>query len=163
MDEGYRDPVADEAIELVHEWTYRDDLRVFLGKNSGPFLDLYDRRQAGAKWPGFCWPALLVPFAWFMYRRMYSTAAGVFLALYLVLPAAPEGSGTLGLGIPVAVAVLAKPLYFAVARLKIKKAGMRSMNEADRQRRIIRSGGVSAPGAFIGATISALPLFGLLL
>ena len=55
------------------EESRRADLELFVGRNRARLLAHYDALGRGA-WP-FCWPGLLAPQAWFLYRKMYLWAA----------------------------------------------------------------------------------------
>src|SRR4028119_1054183 len=92
-----------------------DEVASFIGPNAQRF----ERAWAGTREKmltgrggmtfGFCWPALLFGFAWFLYRRMWTMCA-VLLVLPVALAfliASPGGS----IGISVAIAMFAKSLY----------------------------------------------------
>lgn len=146
--------------EVFSDRTYRDDLKLFLGRNAEPFLALYDQQQGGRQsfFAMVCWPAFFAPIAWYMYRRMYLYAclimvAGIALGMFLEKLG---GGGTVG--ISVVLAATAKPIYLIFARRKIEKAGGQATDEVDRLKRIAKAGGISVVGAIIGTILTVLPI-----
>lgn len=151
------------AVEAIVERTYRDDLELFIGKNAGPYLALFDRQQEKRRGIAFCWPAFFVPVAWFMYRRMHLYIAVVLAIVTVIVTMVPfKGSGGAG-AFAVAFAMSGKPLYLAFAQRKINKINKRATDEAQRLRLIEKAGGTSVTGAVIGSLITALPLVALFL
>jgi hypothetical protein len=123
----------------------RADMALFVAGNRARMMALYEARAAG-RWP-FCWPGLLAPQAWFLYRKMYVWAAlvsaGPFLIAYFpqlaILSWSASLAGALGLR-----------LYFDAAEKTI--AGIRAASGDDAEARVLiaRAGGVSRIGAVIG-------------
>ena len=119
-----------------------EDLALFFG----PGGERLARLDAAGAWV-LCWPGLLFPQAWFLYRKMYGWAALVsagplvvvylphlsFLAWIAALP------GALGL-----------KLYFAAARRTIRSIRAGATDEAAARALIVRAGGVSWVGACVG-------------
>ena len=151
------------TVEAVAERGYRDDLKLFIGKNTEPYLALFDRQHEKRRGISFCWPAFFVPVAWFMYRRMHLYIA-IFLAVVVVVVTLVPftGSGGAG-GFAAGFAMAGKPLYLAFARRKINKINKRATDEAQRLRLIEKAGGTSVVGAVVGSLITALPLVALFL
>lgn len=132
-----------------------DEIAAFIGPNADRFRGAWegtrakmDRGRGGIAF-GFCLPALLFGFAWFLYRKMW--LAGVLL---LVLPAALGllfGSGGGSAGLAIAVSLFAKSLYVqhAVARIGTLR------DEGADDDAIAAAGGVSIAGGAIGGLILA--------
>ena len=130
-----------------------DEIALFIGPNADRFHGAWEATRAkiergrGGIAFGFCLPALLFGFAWFLYRKMW--AMGLLL---LVLPIAlafmfdsPGGS----IGTTVALALFAKSLYVhhALSKLDAARAGGEAAQRA--------AGGVSLAGGLVGAAIFA--------
>jgi hypothetical protein len=146
--------------EVFSDRTYRDDLKLFVGRNAEAFLAFYDHQGGGRPrfFSAICWPAFFVPVAWYMYRRMY-LYAGLIIILGIALGTLLEKLGSGGtVGISIALAGIAKPAYLAFAKRKIAKAGELATDEVDRLTRIAKAGGVSVMGAVIGTAITVLPI-----
>ncbi len=119
-----------------------EDFRLFCGPNGERLARIFNANV----W-GVCWPGLLFPQAWFLYRKMYYwaalTSAGPLVVVYLSplsflawIAALP---GALGL-----------KFYFAAARRTIREIRAESADE-DRARALIaRAGGVSWVGGAVG-------------
>ncbi|MEA3017821.1 MAG: hypothetical protein QOI38_2543 [Sphingomonadales bacterium] len=132
-----------------------DDLAAFIGLNAESFHGAWEATRAknvegrGGIAFGFCWPALLFGFAWFLYRKMWA-----FGLLLLVLPIAlsfmfESPGGQIGLG--VAMAMFAKGLYVQHALSQIDKVRAGGGDEDA----VRRAGGVSILGGAIGGAILA--------
>jgi len=156
MERGIDAHIAD----VFSDRTYRDDLKLFVGRNAEPFLTFYDQQRGGPPriFSALCWPAFFAPLAWYMYRRMY-LYAGLIVVLGIALGTLLEKLGSGGtIGISVALAGIAKPVYLAFARRKIAKASALATDEVDRLTRIAKAGGVSVVGAVIGTLLTVLPI-----
>src|SRR3954454_17771784 len=121
----------------------REDLALYFQRNGERLARLYDAR---ARMP-FCWPGLLLPQAWFLYRKMYLWAALVS-AGPLLLAYVPKlaflhwGTSLIGAwGLRVYVGGAAA----TIARIRASGAA-----EDEARALISRAGGVSRIGAFIG-------------
>lgn len=146
--------------EVFSDRTYRDDLKLFVGRNSEPFLALYDQQQGGRQrfLSMLCWPAFFVPIAWYMYRRMHLYAC-LIIVIGIALGVFIEKLGSGGTaGFSMVFAATAKPIYLAFARRRIEKAGGQATDEVDRLKRIAKAGGISVIGAVIGTALTALPI-----
>jgi hypothetical protein len=119
------------------------DLALYVSRN---VARLTERRAAGG-W-GICWPGLLFPQAWFLYRKMYVWAALVTagpLALAYVPGVAYVDWFATALG------AMGLKIYVYEARRAIRRIRAEAADEAQARARIARAGGVSALGAALGA------------
>jgi hypothetical protein len=122
----------------------REDLALYFQRNGERLTRLYDARR---RWP-FCWPGLLFPQAWFLYRKMYLWAALVS-AGPLLLAYAPKlaflewGTSLIG--------ALGLRLYFADAKATIARIRASAADEDEARALIAKAGGVSRTGACVGA------------
>ena len=120
-------------------------MTAFVGRNAARLMPLYDLAAAG-RWP-FCWPGLLLPQAWFLYRKMYLWAALVSAGPLLIafvpdLAALNWATSILG--------ALGLRFYFAGARRTLARIRAVARDEEEAQALIARAGGVSYVGAAIG-------------
>lgn len=124
----------------------RADMALFATRNPAGILRVYDGLAAGGgQWP-ICWPGVLAPQAWFLYRRMYLWAAlvsaGPLLLAYVPQLSWLNWSTSL-------VGAAGLRLYVGGARRTI--AGIRAgADDVIARALIARAGGVSRIGAAIG-------------
>jgi hypothetical protein len=127
----------------------RADIAVFAGRNAAAMLGVFDRLRAGRGWP-LCWPGLLFPQAWFLYRKMYLWAAlvsaGPLLLAYVPYLSWLNWSAAI-------VGAAGLPLYVGAARRTIARVRASAADEAEAQALLARAGGVSRIGAAIGVAI----------
>jgi hypothetical protein len=124
--------------------TARDDLVLYFQRNGERLAQFYEAR---ARLP-FCWPGLLFPQAWFLYRKMYLWAAlvsaGPLLLAYApklgVLEWATSLLGAMGLR-----------FYFLQAETTIARIRAAAQDEDEARALIAKAGGVSLTGACVGA------------
>lgn len=123
----------------------REDVALFVGRNGGRLMARYDALRRGA-WP-FCWPGLLAPQAWFLYRKMYLWAAlvsaGPLLIAYFPDVAYLDWGASL-------IGALGIRFYFAGAEAAIARIRARAADEEEARALIARAGGVSWTGAAFG-------------
>jgi len=121
----------------------RADLVAFVGRNAAAFLDPPGSRR-------LCWAGLLLPQAWFLYRKLYVWAAIVFvapiLAVTLKLPFGVGLSNILGL----ALGASGRAIYLQFARTAVGRIRAQSADDDEALGRIARAGGVSKVGAAVG-------------
>ncbi|HEX8645151.1 MAG TPA: DUF2628 domain-containing protein [Allosphingosinicella sp.] len=135
-----------------------DEIAAFIGPNADRFHSAWEATRAkfaggrGGIAFGFCLPALLLGFAWFLYRRMW-----MFGAMLLVLPIAlsylldsPGGS----IGLSIAMSLFGKSLYVQHAVAKI--GALRDRGAGDDE--IAAAGGTSLAGGLAGGLILAAGL-----
>ena len=119
-----------------------DDLRLFFGANGERLLRI---QSAGAL--ALCWPGLLFPQAWFLYRKMYGWAAlvsaGPLVVVYLPhlsflawIAALPGGLGL--------------KFYFDRAQRTIRDIRADAPDEPAARALIAKAGGVSWVGGAVG-------------
>ena len=131
----------------------RADIALFVGRNRARLLKDYDAVARGA-WP-FCWPGLIAPQAWFLYRKMYLWAAlvsaGPLLIAYL-----PPGWGYLDWGASL-IGALGLKFYFAGAEprhrddpRRRRRRGRRAGADRARRRRVANRGGDRARLRLLG-------------
>ena len=151
-----------EASENARAPVGEEDLRLYLGPNADAYLAVRDRsRRLGQPitW-SWNWWGLLFPVPWLFYRKLW--AIGAALIVLSVLLEALVGNGTKsGLVVAALIGVLGMPLVLERAERKVREVdrlGLVSQASIDRLR---KAGGVSVPGAVIGAalTLAALGLF----
>ena len=137
------------------------DVATFLGPNAERFRSAWEKTHGkmaagrpGVAWT-WCWPALILGFAWFLYRKQW-----VLGAILLILPLAigyfldlPSGGSV---GIAIVVAAMAKSLVVQDAVNRIDKIRRAGGGDAD----LVRAGGVSVAGGAVGGAILALAVAG---
>ncbi len=120
-------------------------MALFVARNRQRLLAHYDAMGLGG-WP-FCWPGLLAPQAWFLYRKMYLWAAvvsaGPLLLVYL------PGWAYLDWGASL-IGALGLRFYFAGAERTIARIRADAADEDEARALIARAGGVSRIGAGVG-------------
>ncbi len=123
----------------------RDDVALYVGRNGGRLMRLYDATRIGG-WP-FCWPGLIAPQAWFLYRKMYLWAALVTAAplMFAFVP----GLGYLDWGASL-IGALGLRFYFSGAQAAITRIRAEAADEDEARALIARAGGVSWTGAAVG-------------
>lgn len=140
-----------------------EDLRLYLGQNAQTFVSYWERLKASGYpflWSWTWWGALF-PIPWLFYRKLWSTGA-VLVLLPILLDAMIDFGLNASLALGLLVGLTGKALVVERAESKtqnINDLGLVSQDSIDRLR---RAGGVSAPGAAIGA-ILMLASMGLIL
>lgn len=131
-----------------------EDLRLYLGDNSDPYITLWDRIRASGHpfvW-SWNWWGLLFPVPWLFYRKLWSI--GATLVLLPVLLEAMIGFGSkAGLVMAALVAAIGKPLVIERAERKIRAVNALDLLSQESIGRLRLAGGVSLPGAVIGALL----------
>lgn len=122
----------------------REDLALYFQTNVERLLPLYDAR---ARMP-LCWPGLLLPQAWLLYRKLYLWAA-LATAGPLLLAYAPRFA-FLEWGCNV-VGALGLRLYFSHAEATVARIRAAARDEDEARALIAKAGGVSLTGAGVGA------------
>jgi hypothetical protein len=136
-----------------------DDLRLYLGRNPGPYMAFWERARASGHpfvW-SWNWWGLLFPLPWLFYRKIWAVGAAVVLLPVLLDAMIGIGPGA-GIALAALVAAGGKPLVVERAERKVRTIdalGLLSQESIDRLR---RAGGVSRPGAAIGALLMAAVL-----
>ncbi|PWB83761.1 MAG: hypothetical protein C3F11_04925 [Methylocystaceae bacterium] len=136
------------------------DLKLFVGSEADFFLRLW-RAQcegSGGREP-LHWASVLAPIVWFLYRKMYLTAAALTIAPVIV--SFVFHSDALSKALPVALAVMGgmgPRIYVLCAQRTIAEIRGRGLSEEEARATIVKAGGVSLPGAAIGALIMVAAL-----
>lgn len=140
------------------EWA---DVATYLGPNAAKFRPVWEKTRerfaagkAGVAW-SWSWPALLVSFAWFFYRRQWWIGLALLVtpvALSLMLDRPPTGT----LGVALVIAAMGK---WAVVIDAVERIG----RQRDIGGTVTPGGGVSRVGGLVGGIIYALALASALL
>lgn len=141
-------------IPVVEPPQLEKDLRLFFGPNATRFMILWRARRLRGGKVGFSWISFLFPQAWFLYRKMYLTAAAltvapVATALFLQSTALSNLTG-------VAISLLGGlgPRYYVEnAEALVVDIRSQSLTDEDARATIAEAGGVSRAGAVLGALI----------
>jgi Protein of unknown function (DUF2628) len=142
------------AIELWQRSSW-NETALFIGPNAERFRGAWEATRAkmeqgrSGRAFGFCLPALVFGFAWFLYRKMW--AAGILLLVLPVGLAFLFDSGGGGIGLGIAMSLFAKTLYVQHAVTKID--ALRDAGADDEA--IAAAGGTSLAGAIVGGAILA--------
>jgi hypothetical protein len=121
------------------------DLATFFGSNADRFLSIC-KMPANQRTPRN-WPAFILGFVWFFYRKMYLIGA-LFVVLPLVLAfLLPIG----GIATSVVAGILGNRLYIAEAIRRVKKADDLALTGEERTEYLKRAGGVSVAAGTIAA------------
>ena len=127
-------------------------MALFTQRNLEKFLPLHDTIAAGRSAFSVCWPGLVFPQAWFLYRKMYGWAAFACVTPLLVTSIhAFGGYGNVLAYAPALAAISGRRLYVGGARRTIARIRAAEPDEAAAEDVIRRAGGVSIAGAVIGA------------
>jgi hypothetical protein len=143
-----RAPIA--SVDASASGTSLDDLAVFVGANAARFLRPLTTGEARSR-RGICWPGLLLPTPWLLYRKMYGLAALTVLSpvLLALLHMANGPLRWLSLGFMI-LGAFGKRLYLAKARRTIAAIRAAAPDEASARAAIAQAGGVSIAGAIFG-------------
>lgn len=155
------DRVSPRQAKLIQRLESVSDAEItaFIGPNADRFLpawhDMKDqatgRKRFVWRW---CWPAFVFGSAWFLYRRMYATAALLlFVPIFLALFTSIGSTG--GSSLAAVLAVSGKTLYVGHAQRKTHKIKERATSAEEAAAKIVRAGGVSIAGGIIGGLIWA--------
>ncbi|HXT07197.1 MAG TPA: hypothetical protein VN715_09695 [Roseiarcus sp.] len=123
----------------------RGDMALYVGRNGARLMARYDAARLGF-WT-FCWPGLIAPQAWFLYRKMYLWAALVSAGplLFAYVP----GLAYLDWGASL-IGALGLRFYFSAAEATIARIRADAADEEEARALIARAGGVSWTGAAVG-------------
>jgi hypothetical protein len=128
----------------------RGDMAIFAGRDAAGILAVYDAQAAGRAWP-LCWPGLLFPLAWFLYRKMYLWAAlvsaGPLLLAYAPMLSWASWSAA-------AIGAAGMRLYIDFARRTIRGIRAQAADAAEAEALLARAGGVSRIGAVVGVVFA---------
>jgi hypothetical protein len=137
----------------------RRELAIHFGPRADIFLHTYEKMRAGALKNSnyfavltWCWPAFLISFVWYFYRRLYIFGA-IFLLAPIVLALLVGDAGSSGAW--ASTAILGKPLYVTSALNRIVKANKLGLIGPEREDYIRRSGGVSWVAGIVAGCLFA--------
>ncbi|THD47352.1 MAG: hypothetical protein E7774_04935 [Bradyrhizobium sp.] len=129
------------------------DFDLFVGVNVEKF-PFRSGGDSGSRWRTLiCWPGLLFPQAWFLYRKLYGWAA---LCGLLPIVAVSFNLGEFKrvlLFAPSLIGLLGRRIYMDFAGRTVARIRASNDREDDARDNIHRAGGVSIAGAIIGAFI----------
>jgi len=140
---------------LVGSGSGDQDLAVFIGKNSGIYLDAFRKfNQNGADsfTATWHWPAFFLSFWWLLYRKLY-----LWALVPLLLGCVPY----VGLFAPFAFGMSAKYLYYQHAKKKLLEVNALHASEAERTAALARAGGVNSM-VVVAAPLLAIAVIGIL-
>lgn len=153
-----------ELFKPENQPSVRADLKTFFGPRADIFLNTYDKicaKSVDGK-PNFavytwCWPAFLIMFVWYFYRKMYLIGAMIIL-LPVILGFVFGSAG--GGGIQIVMTMFAKMFYVQTGLGRILKADKLGLTGEKRTDYLQRAGGVSLPaGIFSGIIFAAVVTF----
>ncbi len=131
-----------------------DDLRLYFGPNAGPYVAFWERVQASGLpfvW-SWNWWGFLFPVPWLLYRKIWAVGAAVVL-LPILLNSMIGFHAEAGIALATLIAAASKPLVIERAERKIRTISALKLLSQESIERLRRAGGVSRPGAVIGALL----------
>lgn len=140
------------------------DVAAFIGPNAQRFEPTFGKlkpisvERPGKLVLGWCWPAFLFGFAWFLYRKMYAAGISLLLipiGLSLIFGSAGGGAA----GFHVAISMFSKSLYLQHCVAKVGRLKQARAEPAA----IVETGGVSIPAGIAGGLILSLALASMLM
>ncbi len=147
-----RSIVDEPAQTSTGEALREDDLRLYLGPNPGPYVVYWERaRKSGHPFVwGWNWWGLLFPIPWLFYRKIWAVGAAVVM-LPVLLDAMLGFGSEAGIILATLIAAGGKALVIERAERKSRAIDALGLLSQDSIARLRRAGGVSRPGAAIGA------------
>ncbi len=140
--------------EAVRPAAGEEDLRLYIGENPLPYITLWERIRASGYpfvW-SWNWWGLLFPVPWLFYRKLWSVGAALVL-LPVLLDAMIGFGAKAGLVMAALVAAIGRPLVIERAERKIRAVNALDLLSQEAIGRLRLAGGVSRPGAVIGALL----------
>ncbi len=131
-----------------------EDLRLYLGQEAQPFVTFWERQKASGYpfvWSWTWWGALF-PIPWLFYRKLWAIGA-VLVLLPILLDALIEFGLNTSLALGLLVGLTGKALVVDRAESKTQDINDLGLVSQDSIERVRRAGGVSVPGAVIGAIL----------
>jgi hypothetical protein len=132
-----------------------EDIKLFIGPNADGFLDLWRaQRNHAAGNTRLYWVSFLAPMVWFLYRKMYLTAAVMTITALAVSFVFHSDTISKALGFAFsAIGGLGPRFYLRSAQSTIADIRVRALSEEEAHATIARAGGVSIASAVIGGLI----------
>lgn len=100
--------------------------------------------------------AFLITLPWMLYRKLYVEAATLMGSIILISLFLPQYTSGGSIGAWVGIGVLGKYMYGAYALRQIKKIEKNHADEETLRSELVRKGGVSTAGAWVGAGLIVL-------
>jgi len=140
--------VAAEGVESFgfkpHVWGRRDYLRAYVGPSWEDFIGVFDEMKKTRLPSSWSWTLFFFPVIWLAYRRRYTWAIAVFVAMTLVRHFL---SGWWSFGVPLAIAwflgTFGRAIYVRSALDQIDAILALTPDQHQRVIRIQAKGGVS--------------------
>ena len=145
--------IADDTARApAREALREDDLRLYLGPNPRPYVAYWERaRRSGHPFVwGWNWWGFLFPIPWLFYRKIWAVGAAVVM-LPVLLDAVLGSGSEAGILLATLIAAGGKALVIERAERKSRTIDALGLLSQDSIARLRRAGGVSRPGAAIGA------------
>lgn len=144
--------VEDSARTRPSAALREDDLRLYLGPNPGPYVAYWERARTSGHpfvW-GWNWWGLLFPIPWLFYRKIWAVGAAAVL-LPVLLDAVLGFGFEAGVGLAALIAAGGNALVTERAERKSRSVDALGLLSQESIARLRCAGGVSRPGAVIGA------------
>lgn len=141
-------------IPVVEPPQIEKDLRLFFGPNAARFMILWRARRLRGGKVGFSWVSFFFPQAWFLYRKMFLTAAALTVAPIAIALFFQSTALSNLTGVTISILGGLGPRYY-VETAEALVVDIRSQSQTDEEARstIAEAGGVSRPGAALGALV----------
>jgi len=141
------------TLAIWSETTW-EEVAAYIGPNADKFRSTWEKQrnfalaQSSGKiaW-SFCWPAFLLSFAWFFYRKQWFIGA-MLIVVPVVLSYFTSAGGSVGVGL--VLACMAKSAYLQDAMPKIAKVKEKLPPGDSLMAALAAAGGVSRPAGIIG-------------
>ena len=130
------------------------DLRLCLGSNATPYVHYWERARASSSplvW-SWNWWGLLFPVPWLFYRKLWAIGAALIL-LPMLLDAVLGSGSKAGMALAALIGACGMPLVVERAERKVRAVEVLGLVSQQSIERLRRSGGVSLPGAVLGALL----------
>lgn len=131
------------------------EIATFIGPNAETFRSTWNRMGERAEdgrstwvW-GYCWPALILGFAWYFYRKLWG--AGLFILVVPIVAGVISGSGILSFAVMIAIAMYARSYYISHALRRIEEV----RSHGGSSRALAEAGGISVAGGIVGGILFA--------
>jgi len=147
------------TLAIWSETTW-EEVAAYIGPNAAKFRPTWEKQRnfAFAKSGGkiawsFCWPAFLLSFAWFFYRKQWLIGA-ILIIVPIVLSYFTSAGGSVGVGL--VLACMAKSAYLQDAMAKIAKVREKLAPGDSLMTALAAAGGVSRPAGIIAGIVLVL-------
>ena len=151
------DATSPEPQPAPPEDVEREDFVAFVGASGlSKFTVVFDGLRSGRRGLWLCWPGVFAPQIWLLYRKLYLGAAVAFVSPVLrsLFHATSFVQTVGGTCVWIGTGLLGRRLYVAHARRVIAQLRREEGSDDEIRERIRAAGGVSRPGAGIGAAFT---------